>query len=155
MGQFYFGDSVAKWISFKSALTPMVRQGCRLLLESQNIIVVAEAESGEEAFRYLNDITPDVAVVDLSMENMGGLEVISRMHTRNPETKIIVFSMHDDPFFTQRAFKNGASGYVSKSNPPETLVDAIGHIMKGGQFISQISRKSSRLINTSKPPHTL
>ncbi|KXF82459.1 hypothetical protein ATN88_09295 [Enterovibrio coralii] len=114
----------------------MVRQGCKLLLESQNIIIVAEAESGEEAFRYLNEVTPDIAVVDLSMENMGGLEVISRMNMRYPEIKIIVFSMHDDPFFTQRAFKNGASGYVSKSNPPETLIEAIGHIMTGGQFIS-------------------
>ncbi|WP_434361175.1 response regulator transcription factor [Parasalinivibrio latis] len=115
---------------------PMVRQGCRILLESQHMEICAEADSGESALKSLSNSEPDVAVVDLSMENMGGLEAISRILSRSPQTRIVVFTMHDDPNITMRAIKNGARGYVTKSSPPDVLIEAIETVMDGGSYLS-------------------
>jgi DNA-binding NarL/FixJ family response regulator len=115
----------------------IVRAGFRRLLEQMpGIRVVAEAASGEEAYRVFGDCLPDVAVMDLSMAGMGGLEAIRRILARHAAARILVFSMHETPAFAQQALRAGACGYVTKTSPPEVLVEAVRAIAAGRTFLS-------------------
>jgi len=104
----------------------VVREGYRSLLQGQpDIRVVAEAQSGDEAYRLFRRHEPDVIVVDLSMQGGGGLEAIARIRQVAPQARILVFTMHLNATFAVQAFRAGATGYVTKSSPPQMLVQAV------------------------------
>lgn len=104
----------------------VVRAGYQMLLKnSPEIEVVAEASSGEEAYRLYSIHNPDVVVMDISLPGIGGIEAIKRIHSRDNKTKILVFSMHEEIIFVEQALQAGASGYITKSTDPQLLVDAI------------------------------
>lgn len=115
----------------------VVRSGLRRLLEQhQGLEVVAEAESGEQAYRLFGEHQPDVAVLDLSMPGMGGLEAVRRILARYPGARLLVFSMHENVSFATQALKAGARGYVAKTGTPEELVLAVQEVAKGKTYIS-------------------
>jgi DNA-binding NarL/FixJ family response regulator len=115
----------------------VVRAGFRRLLEqTPGIRVVTEAASGDEAYRVFGDCQPDVAVMDLSMPGMGGLEAIRRIVGRFPGARILVFSMHETAAFAQQAMRAGACGYVTKASAPEVLVEAVRAIAAGRTYLS-------------------
>jgi DNA-binding NarL/FixJ family response regulator len=115
----------------------VVREGYRRLLErTSDIEVLAEAGSGEEAYRLICDLKPDVAVLDISLPGLSGIEVVRRVIARNPDQKILVFSMHEDTVFSSRALQAGARGYVTKSAAPEVLVEAVRLVASGKLYIS-------------------
>ena len=114
----------------------VVRQGYRHLLEKSNIIVIAECDSGEEAYRLYSEYNPDVVVIDLSMPGMGGLEALRRIISRDRHAKVLVFSMHDDVIFPTRALQAGAYGYVTKASAPEVLVEAVTAIAHNRKYVS-------------------
>jgi len=114
----------------------VVRAGYRVLLQNTNDIeVVAEADSGERACRAFADLQPDVVVMDLTMPGIGGLEAIRRMVARDPNARILVFSMHEDTVFVEQALQAGAQGYITKSSAPEILVEAIRELAAGKSHI--------------------
>ena len=114
----------------------VVRSGLRRLLEQrQGLEVVAEAESGEQAYRLFSEHVPDVTVLDLSMPGMGGLEAVRRILARHPSAWLLVFSMHENAAFATQALKAGARGYVSKTGAPEELVTAVQEVAKGKIYI--------------------
>jgi DNA-binding NarL/FixJ family response regulator len=114
----------------------VVRAGYRLLLQNEpDIEVVAEADTGELACRRYADLKPDVVVMDLALPGMGGLEAIKRMRMRDPAARILVFSMHEEPMFVERALAAGASGYVPKSSAPEVLVAALKRVAAGNRYL--------------------
>lgn len=114
----------------------VVRAGYRGLLQNtSDIEVVAEADSGERACRAFADLQPDVVVMDLTMPGMGGLEAIRRMVARDPQARILVFSMHEDTVFVEQALQAGAQGYITKSSAPEVLVNAIRELASGKSHI--------------------
>ena len=116
----------------------VVREGYRRLLErTGDIVVVAEAASGEDAYRLICDLQPDVAVLDISLPGLGGIEVTRRVIARLPEQKILIFSMHEDTVFSSRALQAGARGYVTKSAAPEVLIEAVRLVAAGKLYISQ------------------
>lgn len=115
----------------------IVRSGFRRLLERYpDIDVVAEAGNAEQAYRLFVEQAPGIVVLDLSMPDAGGLEVLRRLRAREPDVKAIVFSMHEDAALVERALRLGARGYVSKSSPPETLAQAVLEVAAGGTFLS-------------------
>lgn len=115
----------------------IVRSGFRRLLEQRSTIeVVAEAGNGEQAYATFVSCQPDVMVLDLSMPGMSGFEVIRRVIARQPEACILVFSMHEDAALAEQALHLGARGYVTKSNAPETLSQAVVQVAAGRQFLS-------------------
>lgn len=117
----------------------VVRSGLRRLLERKlEIEVIAEAENGDQAYQFYSQHLPDVAVLDLSMPGMGGMEVIRRIHTKHPEARLLVFSMHESAAFATQALKAGACGYVAKTGSPEELVVAVQEAMKGKVYISKV-----------------
>jgi two-component system invasion response regulator UvrY len=115
----------------------VVREGYRRLLErTQDIVVVAEAASGEEAYRIVCELQPDVTVMDINLPGMGGIEAVRRIVARLPEAKVLMFSMHEDTVFSSRALQAGARGYVTKSAAPEVLVEAVRLVAQGKLYIS-------------------
>jgi DNA-binding NarL/FixJ family response regulator len=114
----------------------VVREGYRRLLEqTEDIHVLAEAGNGEDAYRLFCDLRPKVVVMDISLPRISGIEVTRRMVAREAAARILVFSMHEDVVFSSRALAAGARGYVAKSAAPEVLVEAIRCIAKGQSFV--------------------
>jgi two-component system invasion response regulator UvrY len=121
----------------------VVRAGFRLLLSSiAHINVVAEAERGEQACQLYLDKKPDVMVLDLSMPGIGGLESIRRILLRDGAAKILVFSVHDELVYVNRALAAGAKGYITKNTAPAILVEAIEKIAAGETYIEKGLRES-------------
>ena len=115
----------------------IVRSGFRRLLEEYpNIAVVAEADGGEAAYRGFVEHRPDVLVLDISMPDTSGLALMGRVLAREPEARVIIFSMHEDAAMAERAMDAGARGYVTKSSAPEVLVKAVYEIAAGRLFMS-------------------
>lgn len=116
----------------------VVRAGFRMLLSAEaDIDVIAEAERGEAACQLYMEQQPDVMVLDLSMPGIGGLESIRRICNRDSEARILVFSVHDEMVYVDRAIKAGAKGYITKNSAPEILVTAIHKIALGEIYIEQ------------------
>jgi NarL family two-component system response regulator LiaR len=110
----------------------MVRQGVRAFLETQSgIVVVAEAGSGEEAVRLAAEHAPDVALVDLIMPGMDGVETTRRLTARSPRTSVIVLTSYHDDEHVFPAIRAGALSYVLKEVGPEDLADAVRKAASG------------------------
>jgi DNA-binding NarL/FixJ family response regulator len=116
----------------------VVREGYRRLLErTPDIKVVAEAATGEEAYRLYCDLAPDVVVMDINLPGMSGIEATRRVISREPTARVLIFSMHEDAMFASRALQAGARGYVTKASAPEALVEAVRALAAGKAYISQ------------------
>jgi two-component system invasion response regulator UvrY len=114
----------------------VVRGGFKVLLQTwDDVEVVAEASSGEEALQMYELHHPDVVVMDIAMAGMGGIEAIKRMIAKDPGARILSLSAHEDTSYSKRAFQAGALGYLSKRTAPEVLVDAIRLVAQGKRFI--------------------
>ena len=116
----------------------VVREGYRRLLECRpDLEIVSEANSAPQALEQYRLTTPDVIVLDLSLPDMGGVELILRLMQRDRSARILVFSMHRDPLFASQALRAGALGYVTKSSAPEELVQAVYQVMARQRVISK------------------
>ena len=115
----------------------VVRSGLRRMLELRpDMVVIAEAGSGEQAYQLYYELRPDVVIMDLSMPGMGGLEALRRIMTRDPKARMLVFSMHDNVSFISQALKSGAKGYVTKTGISDELVKAVLEIAHGNTYLS-------------------
>jgi two-component system invasion response regulator UvrY len=114
----------------------VVRTGYKTFLGlSERIGAIYEADRGEMACQLYGRHQPDVVVMDLSMPGMSGLETIRRLLQRDPRSKILVFSIHDELVYVSRAIKAGAKGFITKNSTPEMLIAAVGAIALGGIYI--------------------
>ncbi|MFU8789071.1 MAG: response regulator [Methylobacter sp.] len=128
----------------------VVRAGFRMLLSAEaGIEVIAEADRGESACQLYLEQQPDVLVLDLSMPGIGGLESIRRICNRDSSAKILVFSVHDEMVYVDRAMAAGARGYITKNSAPDILVSAIQHIAAGKIYIEQGLMKNRPLLQNS------
>lgn len=115
----------------------VVREGYRRLLERRSDLkIVGEAENAAEGYRLFKELAPDVAILDLSLPDMGGIELIKRLVQRDPGARILAFSMHRDPLFATQALRAGALGYVTKSCAPEVLVKAVYQVAARQRVLS-------------------
>ncbi len=116
---------------------PIVREGLSIILGTyQDMTVVGEAANGIEALHMIPLCNPDVALVDISMPGMSGIELISRIRAEHPQLPMLVLSMHQEEQFAVRALKLGASGYLTKDCAPEQLAEAIRKVVEGGRYIT-------------------
>lgn len=116
----------------------IVRAGLRRIIEeSGDMAVTAEAENGRVALREAARHTPDIAVVDISMPDIDGLEVITRLHETMPDLPILVLTMHEERQYVVRAIEAGAMGYITKQSAPEQLVRAVRRLIAGHRYLSE------------------
>ena len=116
---------------------PIVRGGLRRLLTAEPEIEAREAASGREALRAFKEQQPGLVVLDLKLPDIGGLEVLDRLKTIDPNVRVLVLSMQDDETHVTRARRAGAAGYVTKNAPPEELLEAIRLVARGGTYIER------------------
>lgn len=115
----------------------VLRSGLRRLLEQNPAIhVVVEAENGEQAYQLYGEHQPDVAVLDLSMPGMGGMEAARRVLARFSNARLLVYSMHENAAFATQALKIGIRGYVAKAGTPDELLNAVLDVARGKTYVS-------------------
>jgi len=116
---------------------PVVRDGYRRLLETtSDIRVGAEAGTGEEAYSIYFEIHPDVLILDLSLPGISGLEALRRIRCKDPNARVLVFSMHDSPVMVTRAIEAGAAGYLTKASAASQMVNAVREVARGRSFLT-------------------
>lgn len=139
----------------------IVRAGLRRIVEeSGDIEVVAEASDGREAVLAVRKEKPDVAVIDISMPVLDGLEVITQLKSENSTVPILVLTMHGEHQYVVRAIETGAMGYITKQSAPEQLVKAIRKVHSGSLFLTDeaaeaLALRIARGNNTQSPLDTL
>jgi two-component system invasion response regulator UvrY len=115
----------------------VVREGYRRLLERQgDIVVVGEAADATEAHALFSKLAPQVVIMDITLPRINGLDAMRRMLARRPDTRTLIFSMHEDAIFARRAFQAGAFGYVTKASAPNILVEAVYRVASGKKYLS-------------------
>lgn len=132
----------------------VVRQGLKSLLQQWGYMVVAEGGSGEEAILLWQKHQPNLAIIDLDMAGIGGLEALNRILLRDRNAKILIYSMHEDSIYATRAIQAGAKGYVIKTDDAQTLLDAVSKIMNGQRYIGQKLAQNLAIdhVNDNKRP---
>lgn len=117
---------------------PVVRFGyCRLLEQSGDIRVIAEADQADAAYAAFMAHAPDICITDLSMPGAGGLELMRKILARDSLAKVLIFSMYDSAQLVRRAMDDGAYGFVSKNAEPDSLVAAVRAIHAGQRYLSE------------------
>jgi DNA-binding NarL/FixJ family response regulator len=115
----------------------LVREGlCALIAKHADLEVCGQAETTNDALALIGSTHPHVAIVDISLKNSNGIELIERIKARYEAVRIIVASMHDELVYAERALQAGAMGYVHKQQTSERIIDAIRAVMAGRVFVS-------------------
>ncbi|HTV31635.1 MAG TPA: response regulator transcription factor [Methylocella sp.] len=121
---------------------PMVIAGCRGILSSQIDIEVIEAHDAREALDAHVEASPDVTVLDINLPGNSGFDVLQRILKQKPKSRIVVFTMNEDPMFAARAIELGAMGYIAKSEDPSQFVKAVRLVAGGTCYLSdQMAQK--------------
>ena len=129
---------------------PIVRQGCRRMLEDLGVERIFEASDAASGYKLCRRHRPDLVIVDLAMQQngLGGLPLIRRMRAHDSHLRIIVFSMHGDPIIVARALEAGASGYVLKDTSSDDFLKAFRTVLSGNPYLSHDLAMRVALINT-------
>lgn len=136
----------------------LVRQSLRSFLEREGIQVVGEASDGRELIGIVDRLCPEVAVLDIGMPLMNGLEAAGEIRRASPQTKIILLTRHDEDQYVTEALRMGVKGYVLKNQAATDLVQAIYQVCRGGFYLSPgVSRAvvEAFLSKTARPPDPL
>ncbi|MEX0900001.1 MAG: response regulator transcription factor [Gammaproteobacteria bacterium] len=115
---------------------PMFRQGLRSLLEKDGFEVVGEASNGHEATRMARKLTPNVAVLDLGMPMLNGVDAARDIYKRSPETQVVLLTMYEDDAYVLEALRAGIRGYVLKAQAASDLLNAIREVIRGAVYLS-------------------
>jgi DNA-binding NarL/FixJ family response regulator len=122
---------------------PVVRQGIKLMINAQpDLTVCGEAHSEQEARRLVRELMPDAMVVDLSLDQGDGFNVVRDVNAHFPAIRVLVLSMHDEAVYAERLLAQGASGYIMKQAATEQLITALRTVLRGERFISESLRTS-------------
>jgi len=117
---------------------PLLRQGLALSIqEDPSFEVVGQAADAEEALSAFSKLDPDMAIIDVSLPGMSGLELLKHLMAIKPDLIALIVSRHDEALYAERAIRAGARGYVMKLEAGDKILDAVRHIRKGGVYLSE------------------
>jgi two-component system invasion response regulator UvrY len=137
----------------------VVREGLkRIIAESGGMTVSGEAADGYEAMQVIRKEPCDVVLLDITMPNKSGLDVLKELHAESPRLPVLVLSMHPEDQYAVRVLRAGAAGYVTKESAPAKLVQAIRKVVRGGKYVSP--SLAEKLVydlgsETDKAPHEI
>ena len=126
---------------------PLVREGLANLINAQDdLTVCGEAEDSAQAIAGMVKARPHVALIDISLQNESGLELVKHLATQFPYVALIVLSMHDETLYAERALRAGARGYVMKREASKNVLASIRRVLEGGVFVSEriVSRMATK-----------
>ncbi len=133
---------------------PLMRKGLVLSLsEESDVEVCAQASSAEEAMTLVESENPDLAIVDISLPGMSGLELVKHLHAIRPELYTLVVSRHDESLYAERAIRAGARGYIMKHEAGDVLMKAVRRVLSGGIYVSD--EINERLLQSLASGHTM
>jgi DNA-binding NarL/FixJ family response regulator len=135
----------------------VLRDGVKRIFDKQpGATTFGEASCAREALKLVREQDWDVVVLDLSLGNRDGLEVLKELKQLRPVLPVLILSMHSEELFARRAFKAGAAGYVTKNSPRAVLFEAVNKVIKGGMYVSQTVAEELIIKlrrGTERPPH--
>src|SRR4029077_11963985 len=133
---------------------PLVREGLTNLINGQeDLIVCGEAKDSAQALNRIAKARPDVALIDISLKNESGLELVKQLGNQFPQVAVIVVSMHDEAVYAERALRAGARGYVMKHETSKRVLTSIRRVLAGGVYVSEriVNRMALRLSSLREP----
>ena len=137
----------------------IVRHGLKqIVAETDDMTVIGEANTGAEAIKLIRNTPCDVVLMDISLPDRNGIEVLKQIKKEYPKLPVLMLSMHAEREFAVRALKAGASGYLTKQSAPMQLVDAICHVAAGKKYITpSLAEEVANMLSgdMEQPPHTL
>ena len=137
----------------------VVREGLkRIISENPGMAVTGEAGDGNEAIRVIQSEPCDVVLLDITMPDKSGLDVLKQLHAESPRLPVLVLSMHSEDQYAIRVLRAGAAGYLTKESAPAKLVQAIRKVVRGGKYVT--STLAEKLVvgldsDPSKAPHQI
>lgn len=135
----------------------IVREGLKqIVADTPDISVAGEAKNGQEVLDAVSKNGYDVVLLDISMPDRSGLDILNQLKSQKPELRILILSIYPEEQYAVRALRAGASGYLTKESAPDELIAAIRKVSSGGNYISRSlgERLANRLrFDASKPPH--
>ena len=133
---------------------PLVREGLTNLINGQDdLIICGEAKNSAQALDGIMKADPDVALIDISLENESGLELVKQLGSRFPQVALIVLSMHDETLFAERVLRAGARGYVMKHETSKSVLASIRRVLGGGVYVSEmIVNRIARRVGSVREP---
>ena len=131
---------------------PLVREGLTNLINGQSdLIVCGEAEDSAGAIAGIAKDRPDIALIDISLKNESGLELVKNLDNQFPLVALIVLSMHDEALYAERALRAGARGYVMKRETSRSVLACIRRVLEGGVYLSErVVNSMARRLSTSR-----
>jgi len=134
---------------------PLVRQALKdLFARESDLVVCGEAEDLQGALAAVDDSKPDLAIVDLSLRDSDGLDLIKDLHRRHPETLTLVLSMYDESVCAEQVVRAGACGYISKREATTKLMGAVRRVLGGGIYLSEAVAAAPAPEAATPPPPT-
>jgi len=137
---------------------PLLRQGLsQLINQEEDLILCGEAEDAVSAIAAVDQLAPDLVVLDLSLKERSGTELLKQLARSHPRLLIIVYSMHDESLHAERALQAGARGYVMKHEPPSQVLHAIRRVLAGEIYLSEemSGRVLYRLVGGTNGKHSV
>ena len=133
---------------------PLVREGLTNLINGQDdLIICGEAKNSAQALDGIMKADPDVALIDISLENESGLELVKQLGSQFPQVALIVLSMHDETLFAERVLRAGARGYVMKHETSKSVLASIRRVLGGGVYVSEmIVNRIARRVGSVREP---
>ncbi len=132
---------------------PVLRDGLAQLINRQpGLKVCGVAESAGQALGLIQSLTPDLAIVDISLRDSDGIELMKELRSRFPQLWVLALSIHDETFFAERALRAGARGYVMKQEPTDKIMKAIRSVLNGEIYVSEkiSTRMLHQVVNGSR-----
>lgn len=140
---------------------PIVRQGLKRMIEAEpDMEVCGEAATEAQARRAIRELTPDIVIVDLALQEGDGLELVRDVHAHHPDVPMLVLSMHDETIYAERLLSEGASGYIMKQAAADQLLNALRTVLRGETYLSealmgQLRSRAGHSVGESNPVERL
>lgn len=117
---------------------PIFRNGlAQLINQEHDLVVCGEAESYHAAWKAVEELSPDMVIVDITLKNMSGIDLIKELHKIHKSLPMLVISMHEESLYAERALRAGARGYIMKQEASESVIDAIRQVLAGRLYASR------------------